>query len=71
MVSIFDDVECVIDDSGKYILIKLGYAGKVYTFKDSIRLFPISLNELCKAFNVPGKLSIYQKEWNNVGVSII
>ena len=68
MASIFDNVECVIDDAGNYILIKIVYEGRSYTFKDSMRLFPISLNELCKAFNVPGKLSSYQMEWNNIEV---
>ena len=62
MASIFDNVECVIDDAGNYILIKIVYEGRSYTFKDSMRLFPISLNELCKAFNLPCKLKISSQE---------
>nr|WVH38143.1 DNA polymerase [Poriella subacida] len=65
---LFDDVETIIDDAGKYILIKVNYNNVSYIFKDSLRLFPVSLNELCKVFNVPGKLESYKSEWNNVKV---
>ena len=35
------------------------------TFKDSLRIFPVSLNELCKIFNVEGKLGSYINEFNS------
>lgn len=37
-----------------------------WTFKDSFRLFPISLNNLCKTFNVNGKISDYNNNWNQI-----
>lgn len=36
-----------------------------WTFKDSYRLFPVSLNSLCKTFDTQGKTSEYKTEWNN------
>ena len=63
--NMFDDVETIIDESGKYILIKVTLDGVSFSFKDSLRLFPVSLNDLCKVFNVPGKLAQYKIEWNN------
>ena len=42
--------------------------GITYSFKDSLRIFPISLNELCKVFKTTGKLSEYNVKWNNVSV---
>jgi hypothetical protein len=35
-------------------------------WKDSYRIFPVSLNELCKVFNVEGKLSTYKLDYNNL-----
>ena len=38
------------------------------TFKDSFRIFPISLNELCKQFEVKGKLSEYKAIYNDLKI---
>ena len=64
----FQDVETIIDDAGKYILIKLTFNNCTYTFKDSFRVFPVSLNDLSKVFNIDGKLSEYQSEWNDSSI---
>ena len=37
-----------------------------WKFVDSYRLFPISLNNFCKNFNVEGKLSNYNPDWNSI-----
>jgi hypothetical protein len=39
-----------------------------WTFLDSYRLFPVSLNELCKIFGVEGKLGDYNSNWNNISL---
>lgn len=39
-----------------------------WTFLDSYRLFPLSLDNLCKMYNVPGKFSEYKNEWNNISL---
>ena len=38
------------------------------TFKDSLRIFPVSLNELCKIYNVEGKLTEYRQEFNHISI---
>ena len=68
VINLCDNVETIIDDSNKYILIKVIYDSRTYIFKDSYRVFPVSLNDLCKVFNVPGKLSDYNPDWNNSNV---
>jgi hypothetical protein len=35
-------------------------------WKDSYRIFPVSLNELCKVFKVEGKLSKYDSKFNSL-----
>lgn len=59
---VFKDIETIIDDANQYILIKVTFKEKTYTFKDSLRLFPVSLNDLCKIFNVEGKLQEYNTD---------
>ena len=65
---LFDNVEAIIDESSKYILIKVIFQDKIFIFKDSYRIFPVGLNDLCKVFNTEGKLESYNPEWNNVKV---
>lgn len=38
---------------------------KEITFLDSLRIFPVELDELCEVFGVEGKLSKYNQEFNN------
>ena len=52
----------IIDPHNRFIFISTG----LITFKDSFRIFPVSLNDLCKVFEVPGKLSEYNKSFNNL-----
>lgn len=39
-----------------------------WTFLDSYRLFPFSLDNLCKMYNIPGKFSKYRDSWNNISL---
>ena len=57
LVKILDPIKpnVIIDDSNKFIRISLElYKGYTINWIDSYRLFPVSLNDLCKNFNVPG-----------------
>jgi hypothetical protein len=55
----------IIDKDNKFIQIIANIEGHKFTFKDSMRLFPVSLNDLCQAFNVQGKISKHKDEWSN------
>jgi hypothetical protein len=64
---------CIIDHSSKFITIsfKIIFEDKkslTYTFKDSYRIFPVSLNKLCKNYEVKGKISDYKMEYNNIDI---
>jgi hypothetical protein len=52
----------MIDKDNKFIQIVANIAGSKYTFKDSMRIFDVSLQQFCVAFNVEGKLSQYKPE---------
>ena len=74
------NVSSIIDNQNRFIQIvwtgTYGYhlnhlkpLGKFkITFKDSFRIFPISLNELCSQFDVKGKLSAYDPIYNNLNI---
>ena len=61
-----DQVTSIIDDRNNFILITLKLDNKVITFKDSLRIFPVSLNKLCNIFNVSGKTNNYKIEYNSL-----
>ena len=43
-------VETIIDDANKFITITLDTEQGTFTFKDSLRIFPMPLKSLCKSF---------------------
>lgn len=63
-------LETIIDDKNRFILIK--YKDKInenkieIVWKDSFRIFPVSLDDFCKNFNVLGKLSKYDNRFNDI-----
>jgi hypothetical protein len=59
-------IKTVIDEKNNFILISLKFFKYNITFKDSLRIFPISLQSLCEVFNVEGKLFKYKKAFNNI-----
>lgn len=61
-------IKCIIDDKNKFIIISVKFQNLEIIFKDSYRIFPCSLNDLCKVFNIPGKLSEYNPEFNNLNL---
>jgi len=60
------DVSSIIDLEKSFIGITAILGNTNLVWKDSIRLFPLSLNELCKMFEVKGKLSAYNKDFSNI-----
>ena len=63
-------VKTKIDPHNKFIIIdyKDSNSGVKFTFKDSLRIFPVSLNNLCKVFGVEGKLGEYKGVYNNIDI---
>ena len=60
VVTDIKEINSLLDHHNKFILIKY----KNIIFKDSFRVFPVSLNDLCKNFGVQGKISNYDKAFN-------
>jgi hypothetical protein len=63
-----NDVNSLINDDKEFISINLNTEQGLITFKDSYRIFPVSLNKLCDVFHVPGKISKYKKEYNQLDI---
>jgi hypothetical protein len=63
------NVSTIIDDKNKFIQIvwKCENNFNIY-FKDSFRIFPISLDDLCKQFDVKGKLCQYNPIFNTLDI---
>ncbi len=59
-------VNSIIDELHRFISIDLIWKDKKFIFKDSLRLFPISLQEFCDLFNVEGKLHSYNPLFNKI-----
>lgn len=58
------EITTLIDQHNKFILIKY----KNIVFKDSYRVFAVSLEDLCKNFGVGGKLSKYDEKFNSLEI---
>ena len=63
-----ENVSSVIDNDNKFITINLKLKNRSITWLDSYRIFPVSLDELCKVFEVQGKISKYSIEYNNLNI---
>jgi hypothetical protein len=50
-----DEVSCLIDSHNKFIQITLELKNLKIVFKDSYRIFQVSLNDLCDILSVRGK----------------
>jgi hypothetical protein len=61
-----DKVSTIIDDKNKFIQITLNCGDNKIVWKDSYRIFPVSLEELCKVFKVSGKTSKYDPRFNTI-----
>jgi len=58
----------MIDHHNKFIKIslKLEEQNKEFIWLDSYRIFPVSLNDLCKQFKIEGKLNDYNSDYNDI-----
>lgn len=61
-------VNSVIDDLHRFISIDIVWKDTKLIFKDSLRIFLVSLQELCDTFEVEGKLFTYNPEFNNISL---
>ena len=59
-------VNSIIDELHRFIGIDITYKDSKIIFKDSLRIFPVSLQELCKIFEVEGKLQSYNPLFNKI-----
>lgn len=63
-----DKVNSIVDDLHRFISIDIIWKDTKLVFKNSLRIFPISLQELCKIFEVEGKLFSYNTEFNKISL---
>jgi DNA polymerase type B, organellar and viral len=63
-----DKVNSIIDELHRFIGIDIIWKDTKLIFKDSLRIFPVSLQELCKVFEVEGKLFKYNPEFNKISL---
>ena len=56
------DIRLKIDKNQKFVSIELHVANMVIIWKDSLRLFPLSLADLTKTMGLIGKTEPYNKE---------
>ena len=61
-------VNSIIDDLHKFISIDLIWKDSRFIFKDSLRIFPVSLQELCSLFEVDGKTHVYNPLYNKISL---
>src|SRR5258708_7663905 len=61
-----DNISSIIDDSNKFISITCNALEELIEFKDSLRIFPMSLDKLCAMFGVEGKLTPYNSKFSNL-----
>jgi hypothetical protein len=64
-----ENINSIIDESNSFISIKLISGiktGLSFEWKDSLRIFPMSLDKLCKLFGVDGKVSSYNSKFNSL-----
>ena len=61
------DVKSMIDKHNEFIQIEAMINGILFTWRDSYRVFNVSLNKLCDVFNLSeGKLHPYIPEYNKI-----
>lgn len=70
LVNQFDPiiVDALIDEGKSFISISLNINNIKIVWKDSIRIFPMSLNDFCNLFGVKGKLIPYNPKFNDISL---
>lgn len=59
-------INTLIDHQNKFITIQMKTKFNKIKWLDSYRIFPVSLNDLCKVFNVEGKYNKYNVKFNTL-----
>lgn len=59
-------ITSIVDESNTFISITNLFP--LIEWKDSLRIFPCSLDKLCKIFDVSGKSTRYNSEFNNINL---
>lgn len=67
LIKIIKNVEpnVLIDNSNKFIKIAINLLASNIKWIDSYRIFPISLDNLCKTYHIKGKTEKYDMSFNN------
>ena len=60
-----DQLSSIIDEGNSFISIQ-HLNNPLIEWKDSLRIFPVSLDNLCKMFGVEGKITSYNPEFNSI-----
>ena len=60
------NVKTILDDNNRFICVSVKLSKVEVTFKDSLRIFPCSLEELANIFSIEGKLGCYKPEYNSI-----
>jgi DNA polymerase type B, organellar and viral len=63
-----EEVSCLIDSYNKFIQITLKIDNIKIIWKDSYRIFPVSLDDLCNILGLPGKTSKYNPEFHKISL---
>jgi hypothetical protein len=63
-----EEVNCIVDPQNKFIQITLELKNLKIVFKDSYRIFPVSLKDLCNILSLQGKTSTYKPEYHNISL---
>jgi len=58
----------IMDEDNKFICMSLNLEDRRINWKDSYRIFPVSLEYLSKIFSVKGKISKYNLEFNTLNL---
>jgi DNA polymerase type B, organellar and viral len=63
-----ESIKPIIDQHNAFVSITIKLDNINIKYLDSMRIFPVSLNELCKIFKVEGKTNSYNSEYNNTSL---
>lgn len=61
-------IKPVIDQNNSFVCFSIKLNHKEIKFLDSMRIFPVSLDNLCKTFGVDGKTNKYKPEYNKLNL---
>ena len=61
-------VNTLIDNQHKFITISAPLKDVKIVLRDSMRIFPVKLQQLCEVFSVKGKFSKYNPEFNKLSI---